>query len=137
MRWLCLLYPLIVLWVSGCRRAQSDELPPEWLVSYVQRTDEPLRAVDPSNGIDAREAVAIAGVYMVQFVSGCGAPDEAHLQGNTWVVELRLGLTGRKSDRTIEVDSRNGAVWGLGGPRYRDFQSFRYGVLTQIARNGH
>ena len=127
--------------VATCSREPAKERghgpPPDWLIDYVRRTDSELQGVDPSNGIDAHEALAIAGVYMVKYVMGCGAPADASLQGDTWVVGLRLGVAGRKSDRTIQVDSKSGAVWGLGGPRYRDFQSFRYGVLIEIARDGH
>jgi hypothetical protein len=133
----CALLPL----VGTCGRDRVKERgpgrPPDWLIEHVHETDSRLQGVDPSNGIDAREALAIAGVYMVRYMMGCGAPDDAALQGDTWVVGLRVGVAGTKSGWTIQVDSKSGAVWELGGPHYRDFQSFRYGVLIEIARDGH
>jgi hypothetical protein len=137
-RWafVCVCVCAVILFAWACNRKRSWEPPPEWLVSLVQETDSRLHVVDPSNGIDADEATAIAGVYMAKYIIGCGAADQAALDGNTWVVPLRVGYEGRKSDRTIQVDARTGAVWGLGGPSYRDFQSFRYGVLIEMARSG-
>ncbi|HEX3901268.1 MAG TPA: hypothetical protein VH853_00355 [Polyangia bacterium] len=134
---MCALLALVATCGRGGAKERGHGPPPDWLIDYVHRTDSELQGVDPSNGIDAREALAIAGVYMVKYVIGCGGPDGAVLQGDTWVVGLRTGVAGRKSDRTIQVDSKSGAVWGLGGPRYHDFQSFRYGVLIEIARDGH
>lgn len=127
----------IALVVATWDRLRAHDPPKEWLVDHVQQIDSELEGVDPSDGIDADEAKAIAEVFRGRYVSGCGAADEATLDGNTWTVSLRLGFVGKKSDRTIQVDARSGAVWGLGGPRYPDFRSFRYGVLIEIARNGH
>jgi hypothetical protein len=131
----------MVPFVATCVRERPAERahgpPPDWLVDYVARNDAEMAPVDPSNGIDADEAARIAGVYMAKHIIGCGAPDRAVLRGDTWVVGLRTGVAGRKSDWTIQVNSKTGAVWSLGGPHYRDFRSFRYGVLIEIARDGH
>jgi len=126
----------LILGTSACCRARSYEPAPDWLVRYVADMDSQLRTVNATNGIDADEAKAIAGVYLVKYLTGCGAPDEAILRDHIWVVSLRLGVAGAKSDRTIEVDSKRGGVWGLGGPRYGDFDSFHYGVLIEVAREG-
>lgn len=126
----------LILGSSACHRARSAEPAPAWLVQYVAEMDSRLRTVSATDGIDADEAKAIAGVYLVKYLTGCGVPDEAVLRGHTWVVSLRLGYAGAKSDRTIEVDSKSGGVWGLGGPRYGDFASFHYGVLVEVARDG-
>jgi hypothetical protein len=129
----------VFLALVACRGGRSPEPqpPPEWLVRYLEQLDTGLRGVDVSNGIDANEAKAIAGVYLIQYLTGCGAPDQARLEDHTWVVSLRLGVAGRKSERTIEVDARTGGVRGDGGPRYRDFASFHYTVLAEVARRGH
>jgi hypothetical protein len=134
---------ILVAILSGAlarRRTDGDcpgQPPPERLIDYVQATDAELRVVDPSDGIYVQEAEAISCVYMTKYILGCGGPGNTILQGKTWAVTLRFGFAGYASDRTVEVDSHTGSVCGLGGPRYRDFQSFHYGVLVAIARDGH
>src|SRR5437016_4603459 len=92
----------MLLVVATCVRKRPAERdhgpPPDWLIDYVARNDSQLEMVDPSDGIDADEATKIAGVYMVKYVIGCGGADKAVLQGDTWLVGLRMGVAGRKSD---------------------------------------
>jgi hypothetical protein len=132
---------LLAVFLLGCVsfRDQPPEPgpPPEWLMRYLEQLDNELRGVEASNGIDADEAKAITGIYLVQHLTGCGAPDEAHLVDGTWIVGLRVGATGRKSEQTVEVDARTGGVRAAGGPRYRDFASFHDTVLAEVARRGH
>src|SRR5882724_3506371 len=109
---------------AGCHkepRHRERETPPDWLVDYIGRLDAEVRRVDPTNGVGMAEAKAIAGVYFVQNISGCGGPDDAVLHGDKWVVSLREGYAGKRSDRTIEVDAKTGGVWSVGGPRFASF----------------
>ena len=101
----------LILATSACHSGRAHEPAPDWLVQYVAEMDSRLRTVNATNGIDADEAKAIAGVYLVKYMTGCGAPDEAVLRDHTWVVSLRLGYAGTKSDSTIEVDEKR---WSVG-----------------------
>jgi len=106
-------------------------------VRHLKQADAELRRVDSANGIDEEEAKAIAGVYMAEYLDiGCGAPHRAALRDQTWTVGLRVGYAGRESGGSIQVDSKTGGVWGQGGPRYPDFDSFHYSVLTDIRQRG-
>ena len=129
-----------LLAAAGCHKEPSHrerETPPDWLVDYIGRLHAEVRRVDPTNGIDADEAKAIAGVYFVQNISGCGGPDDAVLHGDRWIVSLREGYVGKRSDRTIEVHAKTGGVWSAGEPRFASFDSFHYTTLIQVARDGH
>ena len=63
----------LILGTSACHRVRSREPAPLWLVRYVAETDSQLRTVNATNGIDADEAKSIAGVYLVKYLTGCGA----------------------------------------------------------------
>ena len=71
---------------------------PEWLVPLRARFQSELSTVRPDHGIDAREAEQIAHLYMLEYISGCGAPMEPRLHDGTWTFPLRLGFAGRLSD---------------------------------------
>jgi hypothetical protein len=83
-----------------------------------------LEYVNPADGIDAAEAMTIASEYLVRYISGCGGPDGMVKQGRTWVFGMRLGVLGKKSEDTIQVDAVTGGVFVEGGPRFGDFASF-------------
>ena len=127
----------ILLGTFACNRTRPPEPMPEWLVRYLKQMDSELRNVDSANGIDADEARAIAGVYMAEYLGiGCGAPGQAVLRNQIWIVGLRVGYAGTATGETIQVDSKTGGVWAQGGPCYSDFDSFHYSVLTDIRRRG-
>jgi hypothetical protein len=110
---------------------------PDWLVRYLKQLDGELRSVDASDGIDEQESRAIAGVYMTEYLEiGCGAPGQAVLRDDVWTLHLRVGFAGSPSDGTVQVDARTGGVGAPGGPRFPDFDSFHYNVLTDIRRKG-
>jgi hypothetical protein len=99
---------------SGARSTQVEETPPA------------LVDVDPSDGIDAREARAIAEAYFQQYSSiDCGGPGKAALHGRTWVFRLLFGATAQPTDERIRIDAKTGAISSDIGPRFRDLASFR------------
>ena len=85
----------------------------------------PFAAVDPSDGIDASEARAIADEYFAQEYGSCGGAGTLRRRGRTWVFSILFGLKGEKLKETIRVDAKTGGVWSAGGPRYQSLQAFR------------
>jgi hypothetical protein len=83
-----------------------------------------LQYVHAEDGIDPHEAMTIAREYMSRYISSCGAPDDVVRRGETWVVSLLLGATGRRYDDAIEIDAKTGGISSEGGPSFRDFSSF-------------
>jgi hypothetical protein len=83
-----------------------------------------LVAVDPSDGIGASEARAIANEYFQQEYGDCGGTQRVRRSGRTWVFSLLFGAAGEKLKDTIKVDAKTGGVWSEGGPRYRTFKAF-------------
>jgi hypothetical protein len=73
--------------------------------------------------------------YLKQMDAGL-SPAQPVLRDQIWIVGLRVGYAGSATGETIQVDSKTGGVWAQGGPRYSDFDSFHYGVLTDIRRKG-
>jgi hypothetical protein len=124
----------VILASPACRGDHPTGPEPKRLVRRVDRIERELKTVDVSNGVDAAEAMEIASVYLGQYLSGCGGPDQAALVDQTWVVSLRIGLMGGRSDQKIEVDARTGGVRSDRGPIYRDFASFHDKVLADVAR---
>jgi|GEM_PF-2118562 len=92
----------------------------------VEETSVALVDVDPSDGIDAREARAIAEAYFQKYSSiNCGAPDKAALHGRTWVFRLLFGVAAQRTWESIRIDAKTGAISSDIGPRFRNFASFR------------
>jgi len=90
----------------ACSRTRAPEPMPDWLVRYLKQMDAGL------------------------------SPAQPVLRDQIWIVGLRVGYAGSATGETIQVDSKTGGVWAQGGPRYSDFDSFHYGVLTDIRRKG-
>jgi hypothetical protein len=80
---------------SGARSTPAEEAP----LALID--------VDPSDGIDAREAAAIAEAYFQQYSSiDCGAPGEAALHGRTWVFRLLFGVAAQPTGERIRIDAK-------------------------------
>jgi hypothetical protein len=84
-----------------------------------------LSDVDASDGIDVKEATAIAWAYFEDEYGMCGGPGDVTRKKRTWVFKVLFGVDGHELKETINVDAKTGGVWTPGGPRYRDFASFR------------
>jgi hypothetical protein len=84
-----------------------------------------LSEVDRSDGIDAKEAEAIARAYFEDEYGMCGGPGDVTRKKRLWVFKVFFGLGGRELKDTIKVDAKTGGVWSEGGPRYRDLEAFR------------
>jgi hypothetical protein len=106
---------------------------PEWLVPLREQFQSELATVKANDGIDAREAARIAHLYMLEYISGCGAPTEPRLHDGSWTFPLRLGVAGQLSDRVVHVDARTGAVTSPGGPAFPSFQAFSQDLIDGIA----
>jgi len=91
----------------------------------VQEVPLSFADVDPSDGIDDREAMAIAWAYFSDYGLDCEGPDKVLRRGRTWVVSVWTGLTGEQRGDSIRVDARTGAVWSADSPRFRSFAAFR------------
>lgn len=116
-----------------CRRAQADSPSGQGTHLSPAHDGTPLRIadVDPSNGIDAREARAIAWAYFEGEYGDCGGPDDGVLRRQTWVFKLAFGVAGETLKETIKVNARTGGVWSAGGPRYRSLEAFRKAVSAR------
>jgi hypothetical protein len=106
---------------------------PSWLVPLRDEYRVKLEALKVDDGIDASEAQAIADLYMLEYVSGCGAPMVPQLRDGTWISRLRLGVAGKLSDRVVRVDPRTGAVSSPGGPTFATFRAFADDLIGGIA----
>ena len=92
----------------------------------VEETPPALVDVDPSDGVDAQEATAIAEAYFHEYsLIDCGSPGKAALHGRTWVFKLLFGVTAEPTGERIRIDAKTGAISSDIGPRFRDFASFR------------
>ena len=98
---------------SGARSTPVEETPPA------------LVDVNPSDGIDAREASAIAEAYFQQYSSiDCGGPGKAALHRPDLGLQL-VGATAQPTEERIRIDAKTGAISSDIGPRFRDLASFR------------
>ena len=103
---------------------------PRWLVHDVYRPR--LAAVKVNDGINAWEAEQIAELYMLEYVSGCGAPLPPQLSDGRWNAALRLGVGGELSEIVVQIDARTGAVSSPGGPAFASFSEFANELLGWI-----
>jgi hypothetical protein len=106
---------------------------PEWLVPLRDDYRTRLAAVKIADGVDVSEAEEIARLYMVEYVSGCGAPLTPELRDGTWTSALRLGVAGELSDRVVKIDAKTGAVSSAGGPEFASFSEFADDLVGGIA----
>jgi len=113
---------LLVVWIANASARAGDATKN---ATADSESAVPFAAVDPSDGIDASEARAIADEYFAQEYGSCGGSSTLRRRGRTWVFSVLFGLTGEKLKETIRVDARTGGVWSAGGPRYQSLQAFR------------
>lgn len=106
---------------------------PEWLVPLRDGYRTRLAALKVNDGVDASEAEQIADLYMLEYVSGCGAPLAPQLRDGTWTSALRLGVTGKLSDRVVQIDAKTGAVSSPGGPAFASFSEFADDLVGGVA----
>jgi hypothetical protein len=106
---------------------------PSWLEPVRDDYRRELAALNVEDGVDASEAKQIAGLYMLEYISGCGAPQPPELRDGQWKVALRLGVAGRLSDRFVEIDPKGGAVSSPGGPAFSTFKAFADDLIEGIA----
>jgi hypothetical protein len=88
-----------------------------------------LTDVNVNDGIDAREADAIAWAYFLGYVSACGGPGEGALVGGEWVIPAGFGYAGTPMESPIRINAKTGAVSQAGGPSFNGYHSFRFRVL--------
>jgi hypothetical protein len=105
--------------------------------ALVEEPGLALVDVDPSDGIDAREARAIAEAYFQQYSSiDCGGPGREALHGRTWVFRLEYGVSPLQTWETIRIDAKTGAISSDIGPRFRDFAAFHGRAPREVILNG-
>jgi hypothetical protein len=100
----------------GCNRAAP--------ATQKRRPDpsrlERMASIDARDGIDAREASTIAGIYFETFVAEAGWTDPPARVGELWRATVRWGMNGQPRPDPIEVDARTGAVQMKGHLRLAD-----------------
>jgi hypothetical protein len=106
---------------------------PNWLVPLRDEYRARLAALKVNDGVDASEAEQIADLYMLEYVSGCGAPMPPQLRDGTWTSPLRLGVAGQLSDRVVKIDAKTGAVYSPGGPAFGSFPAFAEDLVDGVA----
>ena len=75
--------------------------------------------IEPEDGIDQKEAWAIAKFYFYSTGNLCGMAREPIKEGELWKSELLYGIAGTPI-APILVDAKTGAVWQTGGERIDD-----------------
>jgi hypothetical protein len=82
-----------------------------------------LETADAFDGIDKLEARQIAGAYYgLVSATPCSDLAEPTRKGGAW--SFRVGDAAEKTNETIKVDARTGAVWGM-GPRFPSLEALR------------
>jgi len=123
---------VVVAWVAGNAAWNRYDFP-KWLEPLRARYQDALSRVRVDDGIDSTEAQEIAGLYLGEHISGCGAPEPPSLRNGKWVVPLRIGYAGALSDKVVEIDAKTGAVSSNAGPRFSTFQKFADDLVDGIA----
>jgi hypothetical protein len=122
---------LLTIALLACAGVDRKRPPPN--DDWVQELPD-LDLVDPTDGVDAREAKTIARAIFWDHLGACGGPDKVVLHGRTWVISLRFGATGARIKDTIEVDAKTGGV-SLGEHRFPDYAAFRKGRMRPVNRD--
>jgi len=123
---------VVVAWVAG-NAAWNRYAFPKWLEPLRARYQDAVSHVRIDDGVDSNEAQEIAGLYLGEYISGCGAPEPPVLSDGKWTVPLRIGFTGALSDKVVEIDAKNGAVASNAGPRFSTFREFAEDLIGGIA----
>ncbi|MCX6952240.1 MAG: hypothetical protein NTV51_08745 [Verrucomicrobia bacterium] len=127
-------YALSVLLVAGCATTRQTVMPAsiggmsraDW-VAWQKKEDPKGFAVrygwiDVTDGVDQKEAGAIADFYFHSTGWMCGAVSEAKRVGDRWKSEFSWGYSGARIN-PLWVDAKTGAVWQEGGDRIHDVTS--------------
>ena len=97
-----------------------------------------LSRIRVDDGIDSAEAKEIAQIYMREYiwdyVKGCGELEPLALRDGKWTAEFRKGVTGRRSDIEIHINSVTGAVASSVGPTFRTFREFAQDLVDGADR---
>jgi hypothetical protein len=81
-------------------------VPPEAIVARL----------DLARGISRPEAKAIATVYALRYISGCGAAKRPSNRGARWEVTPLIGFAARPGPSPIVIEKRSGQVSCAGFP---------------------
>lgn len=111
-RWLCL----------GLLLACSPSRAPEGRAFYAE-LDRRLSAVTAADGIDEKEARAIAAAYFQFQISHCGGLEAPWLEEAGWRFHVDMPWPGYRED--ILVDARSGGVNWRQGWGYPSLHAFR------------
>jgi len=95
---------------------------------HREKIETELALVDPSDGINEREATAISWEYFAGYIGACGGPDKGQLMDGEWVIPVSIGYAGRPAESPIRIDARTGAVSYKDGPRFSSFARFRFAL---------
>jgi hypothetical protein len=97
-----------------------------------------LSRIRVDDGIDSVEAKEIAQIYMREYiweyVNGCGEFEPLALRNGRWTAEFRKGVTGARSDITIQINPTTGAVASSVGPTFRTFREFAQDLVDGADR---
>ena len=106
---------LFVLWLC-CLFTGCSYIPPSTPEQAKQERIKMLSQVDLSNGVDAKEADILGGLYFVNFVSGCGVTGKPIDRGDYWELEMYIGIAAQKSEDNIKIDKQTGKISLRGRP---------------------
>lgn len=100
----------------------------------IEACRKELAEVHVEDGIDAVEATVIAGLFLSEFMGGCGVTEKPEFDNGHWTMKTRLGATGKNAGSIISVDAKTGGVSKPSGPSYPTLQAFADDLLKGFAR---
>jgi hypothetical protein len=118
----------VLILTAACAREPGPDHAPvrgrSTLESCLRRIDSSdgtrscdcLALIDPSDGIDASEAQAIAKAYFPSFVAELGAAGPPTRKGEEWLCTVAFGTSLQPGPAPIRINARTGAV-SLAGHR--------------------
>jgi hypothetical protein len=105
---------------------------PDHMAHVREQFAAELSTVNAADGISAEEAQALAMVYAVELISGCGGADTALLKDGRWVAQVRIGYAGNLSQTVITIDAKSGAMSSTDGPSFPNVWLFRQYIALGI-----
>jgi hypothetical protein len=106
------------------RKSAAREKTPAWMEPMIAERQKLLSEIHVEDGIDAAEATLIGGLYLSEFMGGCGVTEEPDLKEGQWTMKTRLGAVGNVVGSVISVDPKTGGVSKPSGPRYPTLKAF-------------
>ena len=108
-----------------CKSGPTIE-PPNGKILMKTRTPENSMAdtykkITVSDGIDEKEANALANAYFRLFFPGCGNAEEVSNNGKTWESKTKVGLAGSPSD-SIFIEKGTGKITCAKRPTIEPFK---------------